>query len=299
MRPIKILTDSCSDMSGELLEKYDIDYARMNTVRAGKETEASLTWEYYTPKELYDIMRGGERVTTTQVPVNEFMRIFGKYLDLGFDIIYIGCSLKQSGSVNTGKVAAADILKKYPDAKITCIDSLNACIGEGILAIYASELAAEGKGYDEIVEAVNARRNNVVEYVTVHSLDALKRAGRVKASSAFFGNLMGVKPILISDADGVQTPIKKVRGRANSLEEMVSMMAENMIEPEKQYVYLAHADCSQEELDSIRGMIKAKIPCKGIVTVYIGPIIGASIGPDAIGLWAFGKEITYRVGEAK
>ena len=46
MRNIKILTDSCSDLNGELLEKYNIDYARMNTVRDGVETEASLTWEH-------------------------------------------------------------------------------------------------------------------------------------------------------------------------------------------------------------------------------------------------------------
>ena len=72
MKKVKIITDSCSDLSGELLEKYGIDYARMNTVYQGKEKVASLTWEEYSPKKLYDIMRGGERITTTQVPVQEF-----------------------------------------------------------------------------------------------------------------------------------------------------------------------------------------------------------------------------------
>ena len=189
MKKVKIITDSCSDLSGELLEKYGIDYARMNTVYQGKEKVASLTWEEYSPKKLYDIMRGGERITTTQVPVQEFIRIFRKYLDEGFDIIYIGCSSKQSGSVNTGTVAAKDLLGEYPDSRITCIDALNACIGEGMLAVFAAELAESGKSYDEIVDAVMSARNRVNQYVTVHSLDALKRAGRVKASSAFFGNL--------------------------------------------------------------------------------------------------------------
>ena len=299
MKNVKILTDSCSDLTGEFLEKYGIDYARMNTVYQGKETEASLTWEEYSPKKLYDIMRNGERITTTQVPVQEFMRIFRKYLDEGFDIIYIGCSTKQSGSVNTGAVSARDLLKEYPDSRITCIDSLNASIGEGMLAIYAAELAASGKGYDEIVDSVMNARNKVNQFVTVHSLDTLKRAGRVKASSAFFGNLMGVKPILISDANGEQTPIKKVRGRPKSLEEIVSQLAGNMEDPQEQTVYVAHADCSEEELDMIRQLIKDKIKCREICTVYIGPIIGASIGPDAIGVWGFGKEVTFRVGEAK
>ncbi len=110
MRPIKIITDSCSDLDRELREKYDIDYARMKTVYEGKEEWASLDFEYYTPQELYNIMREGKRVLTTQVPPEEFERIFTKYLDLGYDIIYIGCSLKLSGSVNTGMVVARKLL---------------------------------------------------------------------------------------------------------------------------------------------------------------------------------------------
>ena len=299
MKQIKILTDSCSDLSAELLAKYNLDYAKMSTVYQGQEKPALLTWEEYSPKQLYDIMRKGERVTTAQVSVQEFMRIFKQYLEQGFDIIYIGCSSKQSGSVNTGTVVAKDILKDYPDSKITCIDSLNASIGIGMLAIYASELAAAGKSYDEIVTATLAARNRVNQFVTVHSLDALKRAGRVKASSAFLGNLMGVKPILISDANGDQTPIKKVRGRTTSLEEIVNLLSESMENPAEQTVYVAHADCNPEELEMIKQLISQKIKCKEICTVYIGPIIGASIGPDAIGIWGFGKEITYKVGEGK
>jgi len=295
MDKIKVLVDSCADLSGELLEKYDIDYARMNTVYDGKETQASLTWEYYSPKELYDIMRGGERVTTTQVPGAEFRRIFTKYLDEGFDIVYIGCSTKQSGSVNTGAVEAKQLLESYPGRKIECIDSLNACIGEGLLGIYASELVKAGKSFEEVVADVKAKRNNVNEYCTVHTLDFLKRAGRVKASKAFFGNLMGVKPILIADANGEQTPIKKAKGRQGSILEVVNLLAENIGDASEKTVYIAHADCKQEEVDMLTELVREKIPCKDIVTVVIGPIIGASIGPDAIGVWAFGNEVTYAV----
>ena len=122
MRPVKIITDSCSDLPRELREQYDIDYVRMKTVYEGKEQWASLDFEYYTPKELYDIMRAGNRILTTQVPTDEFERVFGKYLEEGFDLVYIGCSLKQSSSVNTGTVVAKKLLESYPDAKIFCID---------------------------------------------------------------------------------------------------------------------------------------------------------------------------------
>ena len=297
MRNIKILTDSCSDLNGELLEKYNIDYARMNTVRDGVETEASLTWEHYSPKELYDIMRGGNRITTTQVPAPEFMRIFTNYLEKGFDIIYIGCSLKQSGSVNTGRIVANGLLKNFPGARIECIDAKRASLGEGILAIYAAECLQAGDDYDTIVSKVLGKRNNVNQFVTVNTLEWLRKAGRVKGSAAFFGNLMGVKPILIADADGEQTPIKKVKGRTVSFTTLADSLNEVIDNPSEATVYVAHADITDAELEVLKKLIKEKINPKEIVISYIGPIIGASIGPDAVGIWGFGKEVTYRISE--
>lgn len=296
MNKVQILTDSCSDLDGELLARYNIDYLKMNTVLDGETTPASLTWEFYEPKTLYDTMRAGRRVTTTQVPVEEFQRVFRKYLAEGCDIVYVGCSLKQSGSVNTGKVVAGKLKEEFPERGIYCIDSLRSCMGEGMLAIYAAERAAEGLSAAEIAAAVEAERNHVNQFCTVHTLDYLRRAGRVKGSAAFFGNLMGVKPILIADADGEQTPLKKVKGRETSLREIVTRMKEVM-DPEDQTVYLVPADCAPEEIDCVLELLHRELPQATVHTGYIGPIIGASVGPDAIALYAWGREVTYRVKE--
>ena len=297
MRKVQILTDSCSDLTPYLMEKYGVDYAKMNTVYEEKHTPADLSWTDDEVHALYGIMRGGNRVTTTQVPMDEFDRVFRYYLDKGCDIVYIGCSLKQSGSVNTARVLAAELLKEYPDAKISCVDSLHASMGEGILALDAAEFAKNGKTVEEITAYVEERRKYLHQFCTVHTLEFLRKAGRVKASSAFFGNLLGVKPIIIADADGEQAAIKKVKGRANSLKEIVNMLKEAITEPENQTVYIAHSDCSKDEVNSVIDMIKKEIPCKDVYVGYIGPIIGASIGPDAVALFAFGKQITYRTAE--
>ena len=293
MRPVKILTDSCSDLPKDLRDQFGIDYAKMNTVYEGKELPASLDFEYYTPKELYDIMRAGNRILTTQVPPAEFERIFTEYLEQGFDIVYIACSSKQSSSVFTGEKVAQDLMQKYPGAEIYCVDSLNASIGIGMLGMRAAQYRDEGLGAQAVYEKIQKDRNLVNQFATVHSLDALKRAGRVKASAAFFGNLLGVKPILIADANGAQTPIKKVKGRQNSLTEIVSLLKEVYNDPEG-IVYLFHADCDKTEVDAVYEMVKKEIPCKKICVGYIGPIIGASVGPSTIGVWGFGKEVTYK-----
>lgn len=292
---VKIITDSCSDLTVGQLERYGIDYVRMTTVYNGAESRAELDWSAEDVKRFYDIMRAGERITTAQVSVAEFKSVFGKYLSEGYDIVYIGCSSKQSGSVNTAFVIARSLKEEYPDREIICIDSLNASMGEGMLAIEAAKAAADGAAAREIEKRILSVRKTVNQFVTVHSLDFLRRAGRVKGAAAFFGNLMGVKPIIISDLNGEQAAFKKVKGRQTSLQTVVSLLKESTVDPENQTVYLTHADCDPQEIAWLVELIRREIPCKGVEVGYIGPIIGASIGPDAIGIWGFGKPVDFKI----
>lgn len=296
MNKVKVITDSCSDLTVELLEKYDIDYARMNTVLDGKTAPALLSWTADDVHAFYDVMRNGKRFTTTQVPVDEYQQLFTKYLDQGMDIVYIGCCTKQSGSVNTATVLSKTLMEKYAGSKIYCIDSLNACIGEGMLAIEAAKMAADGKSADEINTYITSVAKTVNEYVTVHTLEWLRKAGRVKASAAFFGNLMGVKPILVADKEGNQAAYKKVKGRQTSIKEVVSLMKANIKDPQNQTIYLAHADCNEADVNLLKELVMSEINPKDIYVSYIGPIIGASVGPDTIGIWAFGNEVTFTPG---
>lgn len=297
MYKVQIITDSCSDLTPELMERYHIDYAQMNTVFEGKSAPADLAWTPEDVHRFYGIMREGKRITTTQVPVEEFQRIFTRYLEAGCDIVYIACSSRQSGSVNAAHVTAGRMLAAYPGREIHCIDSLNASVGEGALAVEAAKMNDGSLSAGEIADRILAMRKNINEYCTVHSLDALRRAGRVKGSAAFFGNLMGVKPIIIADVNGEQAAFKKVKGRQNSFKEIVALLKESIVHPEEQTLYLAHADCSEAEVQQLRELIEAEIPCKEIQIGYIGPIIGASIGPDAVALVGIGKEVTFKVGD--
>ena len=297
MRAVKIITDSCSDLTPELLKEYNIDYVKMNTVFEGETKPADLAWTEADVKKFYGTMRDGKRFTTTQVPVTEYDAVFRKYLEAGNDIVYAACSIKQSGSVNTAIALSKKLLAEYPDAKIHCINSLRSCISEGMLAIEASKYAATGKDADEVASYITAKCNTVHEFATVHSLDYMKRAGRIKASTAFFGNLFGVKPIIVSDANGEQAAYKKVKGRQNSMHEIVMLLKEHIREPEKQTVYLSHADCDPEEVNQLKQMIRNEIRCKDIHVSYIGPIIGATVGPDTIAVFGFGDEVTFKAGE--
>ena len=284
MKDYVILTDSCSDLSKDVRESLDIDYVQMNIVYDGKELPASLDWDLYTPQELYNLMRNGTRITTNQVPVQTFTTVFTKYLEEGKDIVYIGCSSALSGSVNTGKVVADELAEKYPDNKVYVIDSLNSCLGEGLMVIDAAKMKKEGKTAAEVVAYIEANKLKYQQFCAVDDLTYLKRAGRVKASAAFFGNLFGVKPILISNRQGENFAIKKIKGRKNSLDEIINMAKSSIVAPETQTVAVVHADC-EKDAEYLKNRIESELGVKEVYVNYIGPIIGASAGPGTIAIY--------------
>ena len=284
MKDYVILTDSCSDLSKDVRESLGIDYVQMNIVYDGKELPASLDWDLYTPQELYNLMRNGTRITTNQVPVQTFTTVFTKYLEDGKDIVYIGCSSALSGSVNTGKVVADELAEKYPDNKVYVIDSLNSCLGEGLMVIDAAKMKKEGKTAAEVVAYIEANKLKYQQFCAVDDLTYLKRAGRVKASAAFFGNLFGVKPILISNRQGENYAIKKIKGRKNSLDEIINMAKSSIVAPETQTVAVVHADC-EKDAEYLKNRIESELGVKEVYVNYIGPIIGASAGPGTIAIY--------------
>ena len=174
---------------------------------------------------------------------------------------------------------------------------MNSSCSEGMLCIEAVKLAQQGLTIEEVYEAVKGMRKKVNEFCTVHSLDTFRRSGRVSATTAFFGNLMGVKPIVVSDAVGNQAAFKKVKGRKNSLDEIVRLLKDCLIDSKDQTIYVTHADCDPKEVEYVVNKIKEEIVCKDIHIGYLGPTIGGSIGPDSISIYGFGKEVTFKAEE--
>ena len=290
MREFVVITDTTSDLSKELREKYNIDYFRMNILVDGKETPTSLDWDIYSPKELYDWMRKGKKVQTTQVTREEFEKLFKKYLDLGKDILYVACSSGLSGSYNTSKLVAEELLEEYKDAKIECIDSRCACLALGALAIDAAFCKQEGKSLDDTVAYIESRKFHYNQVGTIDTLTYLARAGRIKGPKAFFGNLFGIKPIVSFDYKGQNVTLpQKVKGRKNGLTECVNVMKEHVGEYKDQVIYIAHADCL-EDAEFIKELIIKEIGPREVYITPLGPSIGASVGPGMIAIYAYGKE---------
>ena len=98
-------------------------------------------------------------------------------------------------------MAAEDLKEEYPDINIIAIDSLCACMGEGLLLYKALELKEHGMSMEEIAKWVEANKLHICHNVTVDDLNHLHRGGRISKTTAVVGSMIKIKPIIhMSDA---------------------------------------------------------------------------------------------------
>ncbi|MBP3413710.1 MAG: DegV family protein [Clostridia bacterium] len=284
-----ILTDSTSDLNAQLREKYAIDYFKMQFSSSERTYDASLDWEDISPSDFYNAMRNGTSFTTVQVSLQSYTNKFRQYLSQGMDILYIGCSSALSGSVTSSYIIRDQLKTEFPNNRIYCFDSLISGMGQGMMAIRAAQMKAEGKTVEEVYNWLceNVMKHN--QMGSTECLEYLKKSGRIKASSAFFGDLFAVKPLIISDTNGQNLAIRKVKGRKNALSAMVNHIAQYIEAPESQTIYIGHAD-SEADAMLVRDLVLERFPGTKVETNIIGPIVGASVGPGTIIAYYYGKE---------
>lgn len=297
MKKVQVFTDSTSDCEKQYRDEVELDYLKMEFTIEGKSYDADLEWPVISPKEYYDMMRKGSRAITSQIKPADVEEKFKKAFEAGLDILYIACSSKFSGSVSSAYIYAEELLKQYPDRKLICYDSLRSNYAEGLMAYDTAKLALDGKSIEELVEYLDNNKLKYQTIATVESLEWLRKSGRITATSAFFGNLFGVKPIIISDKAGNNYAFKKVKGRKPSLDELVELICARLTNPKEQGLCIEHAD-NEKDAQYVADRVKERINPKYVHVSMLGPIIGATVGPGTITTNFYGEEVTIS-GEEK
>ncbi len=295
MNEFVIFGDSTCDLEQSLRQEHGIEYVAMNYIVDDVEYVASLEWESHPVKEFYDLMRSGKRVFTTQVPKNVYYDAFKAAVSQGKDVLYISCSSALSGSINIAQVVAQELKEEFPQATVYCVDSLISSLGQGYLLIEASKKRAQGLSAQETAQYITDIRLCVNQCGTVASMEYLRRAGRIKASKAFFGNLFGIKPLIISDRKGQNYAYKKVKGAANARVAMAQHLVE-AADGNYETLYISHAD-NLQEAELLRDEVLKLAPFQNVIISTIGPIVGASVGPGTIIPFCYGKEVMIEGNE--
>lgn len=241
-------------------------------------------------EEFYKKMREGCMPTTSQVNPEEAKERLQSFLQINKNIIHIAFSSGLSGTFNSVRLAAQELMEERPDCRITVIDSLAASMGEGLLVHKALEKQAQGATYDEMVAWLEEFRFHVCHNFTVDDLFHLYRGGRVSKTAAVLGTMINLKPVLHVDNEGRLIPLSKVRGRKKSLHTLVDNMEKQMgqYRDENDIVFISHGDCYEDAL-YVQELVKERLGIEKFLISPVGPTIGAHSGPGTLALFFIGE----------
>ena len=289
MAKYQIFTDSSCDLSTELREANNIAYFYFGLVVDGKEYPADLDWKAYSPEEFYGWLSAGKKVKTTQVSMEEVINKVRPFFEQGIDVIYIGCSSALTGSMNLFELAKTELMEEFPDRKMIGVDSL------GMMVLDAAEQQRNGLSIDELQQWVLDNRFFYNQFATVDTLTYLKAAGRIKGTAAFFGNIMGVKPIFISDRKGNNFTINKVKGTKASLNELFELVKAAVVPGVTKDIFIGQG-MAQERAEGLKKRIEEELNIPAVIQ-WIGPIVGTTCGPGVIATFCRGAEVTRYDGD--
>lgn len=283
---------STADMPKSFFEERNVAYVCFHFNMDGKDYPDDLGASMPFP-EFYKRIEEGAQPTTSQVNVDEFTNFFEPFLKEGKDILHVSLSSGLSGSFNSASIAARDLMEKYPERTIKVVDSLGASSGFGVLMTYLADLRDEGKSLTEVYDWAEKNKLRVHHWFFSTDLTSYKRGGRISATSAMVGTLLGICPLLNMDNEGHLIPRKKIRTKKKVIEELVNMMKEHVEDgPDyKGYCYISNSAC-EEDAEKVRDLVEAYCPnLKGKVLINsIGTVIGSHTGPGTVALFFLGDE---------
>ncbi len=284
----QIITDATADLNEELLAGLpEVRIIPMHVQVNGKEYMFGPGGNI-TNEEFYAYLRSGQFATTSQINPETYREHFVAILKQGMDVLYLCFSSGMSKTIQSAQMAIAELQEEYPDRTILCLDTLCAAVGEGLFVMEAARKQSQGMGIQELYSWLEDHRMNLCHWVTVDTFDHLKHGGRVSATSAAMGTLLGIKPLIHVDENGKLVAMGKPRGKKKALQALLSNMEKGWMSEISKQVIIGHGD-SLEVAKELRDMVATRFPEAEIFIAPIGPIIGAHAGPGVMTVFFWGN----------
>lgn len=282
-----IMTDSTVDLPKEyLIEELQVPYIPLSYIMDG------VTYEDMSGlsgKEFFDKIRAGSLPTTSQVNPEQAKKALEPYVKEEKDILFIGFSSALSGTFNSIRMAAEELMEEYPERKIITVDSLCACLGEGLLVYKAVQLKRAGKSLEEVAKWTEENKLHICHNVAIDDLNHLHRGGRVSKTAAIMGTMIQIKPIIHMNDNGELQVIGKQRGRKKALQHIVNMAVEQSKGWENDIIMITHGDC-EEDAQYVAKLVREKMGIENILINCIGSVIGSHTGPGVVAVFYMGEK---------
>ena len=288
MRDYVITVNSTVDLPIEWLEERNV---KVIPLKYTIDNQTYTDMEGLSAKEFFAKLREGKMAETSQVNPEEARSYLEPFLKKGKDILHLGFSSALSGTLNSMRIAGEELSEQYPEAKIIIVDTLCACLGEGLLLHHVLKQKAAGKTIEEAAQWAEENKLHICHNVTVDDLNHLQRGGRVSKATAVLGTLVQIKPMIHMDDSGSLQVIGKERGRKKSLNKIVEMARQQIKgwEDKNDLLMITHGDCL-EDAEYVAELVRKKLGIENILINNIGTVIGSHTGPGVVALFLMGEK---------
>lgn len=301
-----ILPDITCDLNKELQEKFDIEVIKGHVKYPnGKEENSMLDWAEcsflteHTAEEFYsELKKDPAGFTTAPANAYEYYNAFEKYVQKGQAILSMSLSSGMSGTYNFTLQARDMILEKYPQAVIRCFDSMRFGPGFGLMAIWASLLRQEGKTIDETLQFLEENKNRFHQMGWLDDLSFVAKKGRISQPKAFFGKLIGVKPLGEFSPAGLTTVVGKAKGEKSAYKAIINYIDQTIENPTEQIIIIANTS-RKPQAETLCAMIEEKFHPKAIYVSDVYPACGVNIGPGLMAAYYIGTPISDDLSQEK
>ena len=286
---VRVVTDSTSDLPPDLARAHGIQIVPLLVLFGDRIYHDGVDLK---PREFYDqLEKSPVHPRSNPPPRTDFLETY-RSLAPQKDLISIHLSEKLSQTVVHARAAAEEGMPGFQQARgeaepvvLRVVDSESVSLGLGMLALFAARMARRGCEPDLIVERLEAMRRRIHVLFAVNTLDYLARGGRIGKAQAFFGNLLGIKPIL-GVVDGEVTAVDKVRGGRAAQPRLVELLAKRVDPSRPVIASIAHAR-APVWADRLRGLLARTFRFSELIVAEMGPVVGTHAGPGTVGTALF------------
>ena len=301
MADFVIIPDTSCDLTRPLRERFGIeDYVPgLIYFPDGHSEIADIDWERHDPIAYYQSMTDKKTIyKSAMCPPGRIIELYEKYLQQGRDILSISLSTALSGTCQACEFAKNELLPKYPDRKIICIDSKRYSTSLALLVIMAAQKKATGATLEETADYVESIKHRIHQMGPMDDLFFLCKTGRISNFKAFFGSLVGINPMADFNRQGMSEVLAKFKGKSAAFDAVIRYMRETIENPEEQIIFVAHSNREQAAKVLVQ-KIEEEFHPKEIIVNHVGMSCGTAIGPGLCAAFYYGKEISEDLAEEK
>lgn len=279
MKKVSILTDSTSDLSKELLDKYDITVFPLHIHLGDKEYADGID---ITPEEIYRWSEEQKEIPkTSALSLYDAKEYLKKALEKSEEVIVFCISETMSSCCSVMHMAVVEL---EAEDKVFVVDSKNLSTGIGLQILEAARRIEEGYKAEEIVEYIEKMQPQVHSSFVVDNLTFLHRGGRCSGVAALAGNTLKLHPCIFV-LNGKMQAGKKYRGKMDKvILNYVEDLKPELSKAKKEHIFITHSGCEKELIETIRQELEELHYFENIHITQAGGVIASHCGPGTLGV---------------